>query len=89
MARLDLGEMELATVEPEVASGETYFRLGLMYSTGGDAEPDRVAAHKWFNVAAARGYRDAVRYRQELAQEMAGDEVREALRQAREYLTVH
>lgn len=90
MARFDMDEMGGAQMAPEVVSGEEFFRLGLMYSTGGDeVEADHIAAHKWFNIAAARGYTDAIPYRQELSLEMGADEVREALRQAREYLTVH
>ena len=90
MARFDMDEMGGATMAPEAESGENYFRLGLMYSTGGDeVEADHIAAHKWFNIAAARGHKVAISYRQELSQEMAAEDVREALRQAREYLTVH
>ena len=90
MARFDMDEIGGAQMTPDADNGENFFRLGLMYSTGGDAvEADHIAAHKWFNIAAARGYKDAIPYRQELSQEMAAEEVREALRQAREYLTVH
>ena len=87
MARMDLDNVMMMTSEQ--ATGETFFRLGMMYSTGAECEPDRVQAHKWFNIAAARGHESAAGYRQELAVEMAADEVREALRQAREFLTLH
>ncbi len=89
MARIDFGDAEAALMAPEQATSETYFRLGMMYSTGTDCAPDRVAAHKWFNIAAARGHDQAASYRQELAIEMVEEEVREALRQAREFLTLH
>lgn len=88
MARIEMGP-EAALMAAEAATGETFFRLGLMYSTGSHGSPDRVAAHKWFNIAAARGYRPAAEYRREIAVEMGEDEVREALRQAREFLTLH
>lgn len=89
MARLDLSAADLAAGAPETADSEALFRLGIMYSTGVSVETDRIAAHKWFNVAAARGHEGAAQYRRELAEEMAGEDVREALRQAREYLTMH
>jgi TPR repeat protein len=49
------------------------------------ADPDRVNAHKWFNLAAIRGNREAARYRQELALEMSPAEVVAAQRAAREW----
>ena len=69
------------------ASGDELFRLGLLYSTGqGGAPLDYVSAHMLFNLAAMRGSVEAKIYRKELAEEMAGDEVAEAQRQAREWL---
>lgn len=88
MARIEMGA-DAEMMASEAATGETFFRLGLMYSTGTNGEPDRVAAHKWFNVAAARGHAIAAEYRKELSVEMGDEEVREALRQAREFLTLH
>lgn len=89
MARIDFEGAETAAVMPGVNAGESYFRLGLAFSSDAEGNCDRIAAHKWFNVAAARGYRPAVDYRREIAGEMNDAEVREALRQAREYLTLH
>jgi hypothetical protein len=37
--------------------------LGMMCSSGQSMAIDMVAAHKWFNLAALRGFRDAVRLR--------------------------
>jgi TPR repeat protein len=46
----------------------------MMYSTGSDVPIDYVTAHKWFNLAAMRGNKDAIRLRREIAAEMsAGD----------------
>jgi hypothetical protein len=50
---------------------------------------DLVVAHKWFNLAAARGNRSALTYRSELAREMSADQVAEAQRLAREWLQTH
>lgn len=69
-------------------SGEELFRMGLQYSTGqGGAPLDRVSAHMMFNLAAMRGSVEAKLYRKELSQEMASDEVAEAQRAAREWLS--
>ena len=45
---------------------------------------DRVEAHCLFNLAAARGARDALRLRQELAAEMTSAEIAMAQRRARD-----
>ena len=50
---------------------------------------DLVAAHKWFNVAFAQGYRTAARCRSELAREMSTEEIAAAQREARLFLTRH
>ena len=55
-----MGRAELAAIESGStgeASGDMFFRLGMMYSTGADMPADYVIAHKWFNLAAARGKR--------------------------------
>ena len=88
MARLAFAEIETNMLSG-ANEGETMFRLGLMYATGRSVEIDRVIAHKWFNLAVAKGYREAVSYRQELAVEMSKDEIGEALRQARAHLSLH
>lgn len=73
-----------------ILSGEDMYRLGLEASVEGDAAAmDLVTAHKWFNLAAMMGNPEARRYRAELAREMTPDEVAEAQRQAREYLSTH
>jgi hypothetical protein len=73
-----------------ILSGDDMYRLGLEASVEGDeAAMDLVTAHKWFNLAAMMGNAEARRYRAELAREMTPDEVAEAQRQAREYLSTH
>ena len=61
--------------------------LGMQYANG-DAV-DLVAAHKWFNLAALRGYEDAAWHRQQLAEEMSAAEIATAQRAAREWLRTH
>ena len=87
MARLDFGSA--AEMAPITSIDETYFQLGIESSTGRDGAPDLIAAHKWFNLAAARGNPEAARYRQELAAEMSAAQIAEAQRAAREWIRVH
>jgi len=68
------------------ATGDVFFQLGMVYSTGKDAPPDYVAAHKWFNLAAMRGNREAVRLRREIAEQMSEAEIALAQRAARAWL---
>jgi TPR repeat protein len=89
MARFEVHEAELAAMGSQVNSGDFFFQLGITYSVGRGVAIDRIAAHKWFNLAASKGNAQAVYYRQELAGEMSKSDVGEALRQAREYLRVH
>jgi TPR repeat protein len=83
-----MGRAELAVIENGSmgeASGDMFFRLGMMYSIG--AEPtDYVTAHKWFNLAAMRGNADAARLRREIAEQMSDTEIAAAQRAARAWL---
>ncbi len=89
MARFNMEAAEAAGMIPAQASGEAYYELGMMYASGRAVQTDLVAAHKWFNVAVARGYRPAVERRAELAQEMSAAEIAAAQRDARLWLTRH
>ena len=86
MARL-LSELE--TTIGAGADGDVFFRLGMMYATGRTVPLDRVSAHKWLNLAAAKGSAEALRLRKELAEEMSRDEVVTAQRLAREWMRLH
>lgn len=73
-----------------ILSGEEMYRLGLEASVDtGEGQLDLINAHKWFNLAAMMGNTEARTYRAELALEMTPDEVAEAQRLAREYLSTH
>lgn len=79
-----------ATVESAALNGEELYRLGLEASVADDAgQFDLVTAHKWFNLAAMLGNIEARTYRTEVAREMTPDEVAEAQRRAREFLSTH
>jgi TPR repeat protein len=71
-------------VAAERNSPEALLMLGIACSTS--ADPDRISAHKWFNLAATRGNLEAARCRQELALEMSPAEVFAAQRAAREWM---
>lgn len=87
---LSLQAEALVGAAPLISSDEMY-RMGLEASLGGEDEAtlDLVTAHKWFNLAAMQGHIEARAYRAELAQEMAPEEIAEAQRLAREFLTTH
>ena len=85
MARMDIsaGHMELAA---QTGTPDALFELGMLYATGRVVDPNLVVAHKWFNLAAARGNKSALSYRQEVALEMSAEQVAEAQKLAREWL---
>lgn len=70
-------------------SVEQLYRLGLMYSTARGAAMNLVEAHKWFNLAALRGYSAAKLCRKEVADQMTSAEISLAQRAAREWLKSH
>jgi len=65
---------------------ENLYKLGLIYSTG--QELNLVQAHMWFNLAAVRGSEAAKECRRELSDMMSKDEIAQAQRSAREWLSV-
>ena len=73
----------------EMPGAEQFYQLGMMYSTGRSMPSDMVSAHKWFNIAAMSGYRDAALLRHEIAAEMSETEIAAAQRAARTWLTRH
>ena len=89
MARLVLDSFEETQLTSKTAEAETLLHLGLNYSIGRDVEPDLVAAHKWFNLAALKGSQRAKTYRMEIARELSRSELRDAQRQAREWMRQH
>jgi uncharacterized protein len=91
MARMDISTGMAGPVELAAQTGapDALFELGMLYATGRDLDADFVSAHKWFNLAAARGNASALTYRTELALEMSAEQIAEAQRQAREWLQTH
>ena len=89
MAKIDMAMASQAQGALGGAAAEALFNLGMMYCIGCKVPRDLVAAHKWFNLAALRGSRQARSCRVEISQEMSVDEIAEAQRQARQWLTLH
>ena len=88
MARMEIST-EQAELGAQMGASDALFELGMLYATGRDVATDLVVAHKWFNLAAARGNPSALAHRIELAREMSVDQVAEAQRLAREWLQTH
>lgn len=88
MARFEIAEMNSSMNTGEVRA-DILCDMGLMYATGRDCEIDMIAAHKWLNIAAIKGSERAAALRSELCGSMTKSELAKALRQAREWMTMH
>lgn len=91
IAPVNTGESDLAIAShlSAAVSGDigALFDLGVAYSTGSNGVScDLVEAHKWFNLAAARGHEDAAVCRADVSDEMSAREIAEAQRRARHWL---
>ena len=67
--------LEMASGGAEPANAEDYFGLGMVFSAGAGVAIDLVQAHKWFNIAATRGHKDAAQMRREIAAQMSDFEI--------------
>ncbi|MBB3972501.1 sel1 repeat family protein [Hansschlegelia beijingensis] len=88
MARYDMSTIETGALGA-VAPGAVFLQLGMAAALGRHGAIDRVAAHKWFNLAARDGVAEAIRLRRELSLEMSAAEIADAQRAAREWLAAH
>jgi uncharacterized protein len=86
VARFEANTRDMVELAAAAGMPDALFELGLMYCSGRGVDLDLVEAHKWFNLAAARGSEDARRYRSEIAREMTRCEIGEAQRRARGWL---
>ncbi|AOL22229.1 hypothetical protein Ga0102493_111202 [Erythrobacter litoralis] len=87
----ETGDHDLALAERLAAASQgdiaALFDLGVAYSTASSgAQSDMVEAHKWFNLAAARGHEEAAWSRADISEEMTAREIAEAQRRARQWL---
>ena len=82
-------DLRIARYLSAAAQGDVnaYFDLGVAYSTGHeDSATDLIEAHKWFNLAAAKGHEEAACCRADVSDEMSAREIAEAQRRARQWL---
>ena len=88
-SRETIADLGLARWLAAAADGDinACFDLGVAFSTGSNgAECDLIEAHKWFNLAAARGHEEAAHCRADISDEMTAREIAEAQRRARQWL---
>lgn len=81
------GYAHLGRLLTEAPTMEDLVQRGISFASGRAGRVDYVEAHKCFNLAAARGDRSAIAHREEIASEMSRDQIAEALRSAREWLS--
>lgn len=89
VSRETQGEAALGRWLAAAATGQAgaCFDLGVAFSTGSNGAPcDLIEAHKWFNLAAARGHEEAAYCRADISEEMTAREIAEAQRRARQWL---
>lgn len=82
-------DMLVARCLAAAADGDSnaYYDLGVAYSTGSHGVAcDLIEAHKWFNLAAAKGHEAAAWCRADISDEMTAAEIADAQRRAREWL---
>ena len=89
MARFEMHNAEMATMGGDNNSADVFCEMGLMYATGRGCEIDLVSAHKWLNIAAIKGNDRAAELRADVAATMSKMQLAEALRAAREWMTIH
>ena len=88
MARFDMNQTDMATMGGETRA-DIFCEMGLMYATGRGCDINLIAAHKWLNIAAIKGSDRAAELRADLSHAMSKAQLAEALRAAREWMTMH
>lgn len=85
------GHIDLDAAMPvaETAIPDVLFERGLYWASGRSGVVNLVAAHKWFNLAALKGRKDAISLRQEVAELMSDVEIATAQREARAWISTH
>jgi len=82
-------DLDAATPIDASALSDILFERGIYWASGRSGLVDLVAAHKWFNLAALKGRKDAVALRQEVAGQMSESEISAAQRDARAWVSAH
>ena len=82
-------DLDGATPVTATAIPDALFERGLYWASGRSGVVNLIAAHKWFNLAAAKGRVDAIAMRREVAEMMSDAEIAAAQRDARAWMTAH
>ena len=88
MACVDIDALTQYEMDAKQGRADALYNLGLAYSTGQGVDVDFVAAHKWFNLAAMKGSEIAKNWRAQISREMNTNQIAEAQRLAREWLSI-
>jgi hypothetical protein len=89
MARLEMANCDTASIGQGADAATVFYQLGLRCAADGNGSADLIAAHKWFNLAATKGCREAIQLRQEIAAHLSPSEIAAAQRAARDWLMTH
>ena len=73
----------------EQGDADAQYELGWMYDKGNGVPQDYVAAHTFYNLAAANGREEAKTHRDKLAAKMTAEQIAEAQRRAQEWDAAH
>ncbi len=78
---------DLAELETKAHQGDTeaMYKLGEMYENGVGTIQNYIEAHKWYNIAASRGYIKARKARDAIAEKMIAEQLAEAQKLAIEW----
>jgi uncharacterized protein len=87
MACIDIDSLSQFECDAKQGRADALYNLGLAYSTGQGVDVDYIAAHKWFNLAAMKGSELAKSWRAQISREMNSNQIAEAQRLAREWLS--
>src|SRR5215469_14595164 len=88
MACIDVDSLSQYELDAKQGRPDALYNLGLAYSTGQGVDVDYIAAHKWFNLAAMKGSEVAKTWRAQISREMNFNQIAEAQRLAREWLSI-
>ena len=73
----------------EQGNDRAQYNLGLMYDRGDGVPQDYVQAHMWYNIAGVTRESVAISYRDFVAREMTPEQLAEAEKLAREWISKH
>jgi len=87
MATFDERSVPSCSAAAEAGIIEAQYCLSMHYATGRHVKPNPLLAHKWLNLTAMGGYDEARGMRADVALELSEDEISQAQRMAREWLS--